>query len=112
MIRATHLNSLHINKHKDKYSTLYNEMQTARKEDSYNRNSWVFLSKKAKEEYDNLVKRHLVIKNYPNSNRKVMITTANGGQFVGFYENHRWKYVTGSDEIREVDAPVIQWKKY
>lgn len=120
MIRATWQVSRAVNKYKDEYPRMYNDFEAARKNTRSNRkkntykigmkNSWISVSDKAQKEYLQMVEKYLVVKNLPKDNRKVVVTTHNGGKFAGFYEDGKWWYNT-LDSVVEVDAHVIKWEK-
>jgi spore coat protein CotH len=111
LVRAILSVSRKVNKLKNEFPNLYNDFQNARKQDKYAINTWIKLSEEGSKEYDRLVEKYLAVSKFPNSNRKVWITTANGGKFVGFYENYKWWYET-LDSVLEVKSQVIKWERY
>lgn len=111
MIRATLTISRAVNKYKNDYPNLYNDFQIARKRKEYCRNSWVKVSDNGSEEYLKMIKEHFLLKKFPNNNREVIITTHNGGKFVGFYQDGKWWYNT-IDSVIEEKGYVIKWEKY
>lgn len=121
MIRATTQVIRAIRKHKDEFPILFNDYETQKKkiederkkmEINYHlKNDWMIISDEAREEYLRLVENYLKVKKFPNSNRKVVITTHNGGKYVGFYEDGKWWYNTAENRKIEETGIVIKWEK-
>jgi frataxin-like iron-binding protein CyaY len=98
-----------INRYKAKYPILFNDYQTSKKSGDLTTYQAITLSEEGQTEYLSLVENDLVLTRLPNSNRQVWITTHNGGKHVGFYENGKWYYQSGSGNIIEEQAIVIRW---
>lgn len=95
-----------------KYPTLYKEwLQTVNKGviATYD---FVTVSEEGYNEYLDLVQTHLKVSEFPDTVRRVIIQTHNGGEYVAFYEDGKWKYQTASEEILEVSGSVIHWEEY
>lgn len=110
-----------INKYKNEFTILFKDFENAKKERKADikktgyknplKNSSIYLSDEANEEYLSLVQKYLKVKKYPNNNRKVVITTHNGGKHVGFYEDEKWWYSTLDNPKVEEKGIVIRWEK-
>lgn len=83
-----------INKYQKDYPVLHKEFNEKKEKNAYKYASFVYFSEQAYSEYLHLVENILQVKKFPNDNRKVWITTHNGGKHVGFYENEKWWYNT------------------
>jgi hypothetical protein len=110
-----------IHKYKDEFTVLFSDLNLAKKrlsdmgkKDGYKQpfiNNSISLSDDAKKEYLLLVEKYLKVKKYPNNNRKVVITTHNGGKHVGFYEDGKWWYSTLYNPKVAEKGIVIKWEK-
>jgi hypothetical protein len=110
-----------IHKYKDEFPTLFNEYQREkqrlidfRKEANCKYpliGSSIHVSDEARQEWELLVNKYLKVKKFPNNNRKVVITTHNGGKHVGFYEDGEWWYSTLDNPKVEEKGIVIKWEK-
>ena len=96
-----------VNQYKEDFPKLYHDFQKAEK----NKKRYVTASDESYQEYLELVKKYLVVKTFPDNNKEVEVTNHEGGVGAGFYENGKWWYRTGSDEILEEESYVIHWEK-
>lgn len=112
MLRAIKIVTRKIKLHQDEFPTLYREVYQVKETKGYAiwKNSLISLLPEAHKEYQLLIEKYFQLTEFPDINRRIMVTTSLGNRFPAFYEDGQWKYRTIVDVVRLVEDPVISWE--